>query len=119
MGYFPKLHHKQEEILTLILQQFKERVQPAVSMDNYVVDFLLCVPKEEQFTGRTNRFDNLHIWVVELNPLAEFAGTGMFTWEYDRDILLGKKPFEFRIQTRVLPEAIQNVSSEIRKFLVC
>jgi len=31
-----------------------------------------------------------------VNPLAEFAGTGLFSWLEDWQIILGEKPFEFR-----------------------
>ena len=34
--------------------------------------------------------------IVELNPFAEFASSGLFTWEKDWEILQGIKPFEFR-----------------------
>jgi len=39
------------------------------------------------------------VYIVELNPFAEFAGGGLFTWVNDMDSLLGKKPFEFRVLT--------------------
>lgn len=39
--------------------------------------------------------------MVELNPFGEFASAGLFKWEvaHDKEVLLGTKPFEFRIAT--------------------
>jgi hypothetical protein len=43
--------------------------------------------------------------VVELNPLAEFAGAGLFVWAgHDRDVLLGRTPFECRVRLAVPPQ---------------
>lgn len=38
------------------------------------------------------------VYICEINPLAEFAGTGLFSWLEDREILIGRRPFEFRIR---------------------
>jgi hypothetical protein len=45
--------------------------------------------------------DSLTCFIVELNPLAEFAGSGLFDWVRDKPVLLGVKPFEFRVQESV------------------
>merc|ERR1711924_101059 len=60
-------------------------------LDSYVLDLALD-PKD----------DGKHtIYVVELNPMAEFAGGAMFKWSQDKPIMLGYKPFEFRYNTTV------------------
>jgi hypothetical protein len=38
------------------------------------------------------------VYICEINPLAEFAGTGLFSWLNDRKILLGQQEFQFRIR---------------------
>ena len=68
-------------------------------LDNLVLDLILCKDNE----------NNWILKVVEINPLAEFAGTGLFTWEEDRDILIGNEPFEFRIQETIPEHAIKNL----------
>ena len=42
--------------------------------------------------------DHYRVLICEINPLAEFAGTGLFSWLEDRNILLGREPFQFRIR---------------------
>jgi hypothetical protein len=38
-------------------------------------------------------------FVVEINPLAEFTGFGLFDWLTDWKVIQGASPFEFRIAT--------------------
>eukprot|EP01106_Pelomyxa_sp_JSP_P015412 TRINITY_DN52_c0_g1_i15.p1 TRINITY_DN52_c0_g1~~TRINITY_DN52_c0_g1_i15.p1 ORF type:complete len:321 (-),score=71.82 TRINITY_DN52_c0_g1_i15:195-1157(-) len=115
--YFPKLVARKQQILELIQREYALRVLPNVKLSSYVIDFVLCVPSEQGYAGRADRFDNLGLWVVEVNPLAEFAGTGMFTWEKDRDVLLGKQPFEFRMQGSCWKEAYANLAEDVKEFL--
>jgi hypothetical protein len=51
--------------------------------------------------------------------LAEFAGSGLFSWTTDKDVLLGKKPFEFRYHTSVpAPSTVlANMTPEWRTVL--
>jgi hypothetical protein len=37
----------------------------------------------------------VQVYVVELNPFAEFAGTGLFVWTEDFATLTGQAPFEY------------------------
>jgi hypothetical protein len=37
----------------------------------------------------------VQVYVVELNPFAEFAGTGLFIWTEDFATLTGQAPFEY------------------------
>ena len=75
-------------------------------LKNLVLDLILC-----DINGK---------WclkVVEINPLAEFAGTGLFSWENDRKTLLGEDPFEFRIQEKIPENALQNLPPVWAKFI--
>ena len=39
------------------------------------------------------------VWIVELNPFGELAGSCLFSWVTDRDLLLNEDGrYEFRIQ---------------------
>lgn len=44
---------------------------------------------------------NSQIYVIEINPPAPLAGSSLFDWPRDRDII-ENGPFEFRIQTEVV-----------------
>ncbi len=68
--YFPALRQRKEEILDLIKSQFDQKILPVISLKNYVVDFILCTEKEEEYNTRDNRFTGLKVFIVELNPLA-------------------------------------------------
>jgi hypothetical protein len=61
----------------------KENLLEQIPYENSVLDLI--------FIGN-------QIYICEINPLAEFAGTGLFSWLKDRDILLGRQTFEFRIR---------------------
>jgi hypothetical protein len=43
------------------------------------------------------------VYVVELNPFAEFAGTGLFVWTEDFATLTGKSAFEYMDLPSLLP----------------
>ena len=56
--------------------------------------------------------DTGQLSVIELNPPPPRSGTGLFVWNYgqgvtgDNAILLGEKPFEFRLLERALPNVL-------------
>ena len=63
---------------------------------------------DDEFDGRSEcpplskeRLHKMKVVIIEINPLAEFAGGGLFEWNKDKDVLLGDKPFEFRVQTKL------------------
>ena len=79
---------QKEAILAKIRAFVENEIVPLFgNMSNYVLDLALAYPREG---------DDYKVWVVEVNPLAEFAGTGLFNWLDDWQIILGEKPFEFR-----------------------
>eukprot|EP01112_Ceratiomyxa_fruticulosa_P001529 TRINITY_DN1171_c0_g2_i1.p2 TRINITY_DN1171_c0_g2~~TRINITY_DN1171_c0_g2_i1.p2 ORF type:complete len:345 (+),score=71.78 TRINITY_DN1171_c0_g2_i1:218-1252(+) len=90
--FFESLQTHKDEILGAIVQFFEEKLIPKIALKNFVVDFLLI----QEGPG----YDKLRTYVVEINPFAEFAGSGLFSWIDDMDTLIGKKPFEFRIATK-------------------
>ena len=55
--------------------------------------------------------DQGKVWVVEINPFGELAGACLFSWSKDREVLMGQKPFEFRIVEE--KPTIQYIKSEI------
>merc|ERR1712228_490250 len=72
------------------------------SLERYVVD--LVTLNDESF-------------VVEVNPFAEFAGTCLFSWSKDRELLTAESGFDFRVVegTPKFPRA--NVNPEFLKIL--
>lgn len=114
--YFPSLKEKKQVLQTLILELFHQLAQK-IPLKNYVLDFLLCVDKEENYGMSENRYDNLKLWIVELNPLAEFAGTGLFSWTKDKATLLGYSPFEFRVLEQVPAFALQNLPPQWKQLI--
>ncbi len=118
---FPLLQAEHDYIVKLITKEFEDKIFPKIALKNYVLDFVLCAPTEEQYHNQTafgvDRLKNLKVFVVEINPMAEFAGSGLFSWEKDKDVLLGFKPFEFRYVTQVDPFAIEQISPEWKSVL--
>lgn len=84
---------RKEAILGKIRGFVEEMVPLFSNMNNYVLDLAMAYPRGEGGDG------DYKIWIVEVNPLAEFAGTGLFNWLEDWQIILGEKPFEFRTHT--------------------
>jgi hypothetical protein len=97
---------------------FKRKLTALTQYNEYIVDKYLLKNKDyilksiENFFQKENLLERIsyencvldlifienQIYICEINPLAEFAGTGLFSWLNDRDILLGRQPFEFRIR---------------------
>jgi len=109
--YFPRIKHYKEEILQKV-RAFTSELSNSIPLDHYICDFIMIsdTPDEGPFT-------NMRVWIVEINPLAEFAGGGLFTWTEDMEVLTGEKPFEFRIAERPPPNAIENVAGEWKNFI--
>merc|ERR1712038_289598 len=55
--------------------------------------------------------DDGMVWVVEVNPFGELAGSCLFGWSQDKAVLMGEKPFEFRIVEE--PPSLGYVKTEI------
>jgi hypothetical protein len=91
-AYDDILKHK-EQILEHIQRYFASRVQPRFDGNNlyeggnYSVDFLVIL-------GESGVQD---IKVIEMNRFDVTTGGSLFDWDEDRDVLFGRKPFEFRV----------------------
>eukprot|EP00455_Lapot_gusevi_P008997 TRINITY_DN13990_c0_g1_i4.p1 TRINITY_DN13990_c0_g1~~TRINITY_DN13990_c0_g1_i4.p1 ORF type:complete len:187 (+),score=35.58 TRINITY_DN13990_c0_g1_i4:88-648(+) len=98
--FFPNLVQRKEEVEQSIRSQFETVLMPLLNnhLTNYVVDFILISQTPQQ-----GKYSNLKLYVVEVNPFAEFAGGGMFSWTSDKAVLLGNRPFEFRVRHDVDP----------------
>jgi len=84
--HFPLLLKQKDKIEQVIKDFFTKEMIPRLNLSNYVIDFILI-----------NNGESYDIYVVELNPFAEFAGGGLFSWVNDLNVLIGKAPFEFRV----------------------
>jgi hypothetical protein len=100
--YFPTMVAHKDAIAEQVSHFINEKLVPIISLPNFVIDFALKYPTDEG--------GEYKIYVVEINPFAEFAGSGLFTWTEDMDILLGKKPFKFRTHTSEPPFAAERVA---------
>ncbi|CAF1132654.1 unnamed protein product [Adineta steineri] len=99
------LIEKKDSILKSIKDFFqKENLLERIPYENCVLDLILIQNQ---------------VYICEINPLAEFAGTGLFSWLNDRKILLGYQEFEFRIkenETNEYSEANNQWLSLINNF---
>jgi hypothetical protein len=98
----------------LILKSIKdffhnENLLEKIPYENCVLDLILI----------ENQTNNYQIYICEINPLAEFAGTGLFSWLNDRNILLGHQEFQFRVrdnENKEISEANNQWLSLINNF---
>jgi hypothetical protein len=84
--YFPSLQLNHDSLLSAMSQSAFALI-PSLppTLDSCVIDFV-CVKSATGFCAR----------IVEINPMAEFAGAGLFSFEKDWRVLQGHAPFEFR-----------------------
>jgi hypothetical protein len=76
----------------LLIQTFHNPLQ---ALNNYVMDFGI------KFVNGTPR---AHI--IEINPFGKMTGACLFDWNQDIDVIVGQKPFEFRIVTEQMVENV-------------
>lgn len=89
-----KVQHACQEV-------YKKKIRPSsLELKRFAIDFVI-VREEQKDTG----VQEYVAYVVEVNPLAEFTGFGLFDFmsAKDRDILSGKEPFEFRCVETIPP----------------
>ena len=79
-----------KELILKSIEDFfgNENLLSQIPYENCVLDLILLETTSDQF----------RVYICEINPLAEFAGTGLFSWLNDRNVLLGRQSFEFRIR---------------------
>ena len=122
--YVPRLA-RAKEALEAHVGAFMEAFVEArtLGLDSYVLDLILT-PAEygspESVQTLYDDISQLEIIVCEANPMAEFAGSGLFRFEDegDRDILLGKSGFEFRVvEGEGEVEVVENLQDEWAQYL--
>jgi hypothetical protein len=104
--YFPKLILKEKQISELISSFVNENIIPNINLENFVIDIVL-VKEGEKYKVK----------IIEVNPFGEFCGGGMFNWDFDFEVLTGKKEFEFRIQREIPKMMTKQISIEWQPFL--
>jgi hypothetical protein len=100
-----------KELILKSIEDFfqNENLLEQIPYKNCILDLILI----------ENERDHYRVYICEINPLAEFAGTGLFSWLKDRNILLGRHEFQFRIrenETKEFSEANNQWLSLINNF---
>ena len=84
LAYFPEHIEDKAEMAEKVKSFVKVFIKAMESvLDSFVMDIVID--------------DAGKVWVVEVNPFGEMAGSCLFEWSRDRAILMGKEPFQFRI----------------------
>ena len=91
---------------------------PLLPISNYAIDIILIKENPQLTDSSSHHFNSessttneiLSVKIVELNPLAEFTGTVLFSWEKDRNLLMAQHPEEVNDQCDF------RMLSEIEKF---
>jgi len=89
MIYSPEINKNKKDIETKVLAYW-ETIKHLFPIPDYCIDFCLY---EDQ------------IRVIEINPVAPLAGSGLFLWPQDRKII-ENGPFEFRVVTEIPKHAV-------------
>ncbi len=107
--YLAHVHEHESEWLSLLLKEINT-LMPLISLPNCVLDLATV--------GADPCSPDTRVICIEINPLAEFAGEGLFNWVTDKPILLGKKAFEFRILRAIPPNPTLAVHPQWAKIVV-
>merc|ERR1712130_771496 len=84
LAYFPEHIDGKAEVEEKVKSFVKVFIKAMESvLDSFVMDIVVD--------------DAGKVWVVEVNPFGEMAGSCLFEWSRDRAILMGREPFQFRI----------------------
>jgi len=84
LAYFPEHIESKAEVEEKVKSFVKVFIKAMESvLDSFVMDIVID--------------DAGKVWVVEVNPFGEMAGSCLFEWSRDRAILMGREPFQFRI----------------------
>ena len=82
--HFPQHRHNKQVVEEAVRETMEEVIGAMEdTLESFIVDLVL------DEAGR--------VWVVEVNPFGEMAGSCLFSWSLDREVLMGRKPFQFRI----------------------
>lgn len=95
VSVYPQLLNCKDTI-ELAIRKFVEQIVHLLPCDSVVMDIGV-------------RSDG-GVVLIEMNPFNDYEGCGtsaaMFDWSKDGDILFGRKPFEFRVETEKKPDAV-------------
>lgn len=102
--FFPRLLEMKEDLEMKIKKFWEEKIRDklVLKLKNYVIDFAVVGDD---------------IWVIELNPFLETTDGALFSWQKERDLLEGKKEFEFRLRDRVAKGAKSLLAIQWRELL--
>lgn len=125
MCFFPCVLKHKSEIEKILRDQLENRIIPNIPhrLSNFALDIVLCPNDEESQLHFINqpltekRFLNNTLFVIEVNPLAEFTGFGLFNWDLDHEIIKGKKEFEFRVSKKAPEFAFNNLNDRNKRLL--
>jgi len=110
--YFPRVVQNKDYLLQVMSDFTENEVIASVPLDSFVIDYMLVSETPDQGV-----YSNLKVYVVEINPFAEFAGEGLFSWVTEKGILKGKEPFEFRVVESEPEGAINTIDKEWSDFI--
>eukprot|EP00039_Didymoeca_costata_P023224 m.348030 g.348030 ORF g.348030 m.348030 type:complete len:414 (-) comp35286_c0_seq1:40-1281(-) len=120
--FFPDLLKHKAAIQSKI-ESFVKTAVEKLEMENMVLDLVLVDANSIEMLQQgwpaltEERLAAMEVIIIEVNPLAEFAGGGLFEWNADKDVLLGHKPFEFRVQSALTQHASADLMEEWKPFV--
>jgi hypothetical protein len=83
----PELINNQPAIQAKI-SEFYYQLQPFIPYKHYIINFIILREK---------------LLIVDISPFTVENTAALFDWRSDREILTGRKPFQFRILDRISP----------------
>lgn len=131
--FFPilKTEIKEKEdilLINIIIEEFKiifNKLIETIPLKHFIIDFIFA-PKDFNYNNFSNKInvDDYKIYIIELNPFAEFAGSGLFSWDNfeDNQILTGKKinnNLDIRINNECPPihKLMGNISNDWKPYI--
>jgi len=98
--------------LAFFPEHIKEKVNIERKVKNFMENFIEIMKTTlESFVADIVLDNEGKVWIVEVNPFGELAGSCLFSWSKDRAILMGEEPFQFRIVNK--PPSLGHIKSEI------
>jgi len=129
--YFPFLKSHSQAIVNKIEKDFEAMIK-VIPLKNYIVDFVLAPDSDSSSSSTTEleqdpnlrNLEKLKVFIVELNPFAEFAGAGLFDWVTDKALLMGlvkekesKVEFKYRESLPNLKWVLGSMTPNWRLFI--
>jgi hypothetical protein len=126
--FFPLLVKHKASLVARVVE-FVRQTLPQLTLDHCVLDLMLVRAQNDDvddfFLGQDDAeldVGAFRVMIVELNPFAEFAGEGLFSWVSDKALLMGRRDAANNVTVRIVetPEAVlssHEISSEWQQFL--